>query len=148
MVVVVIKHASHTPSYMLARGPPDEDEPPDSISLVHLADELVDVGLPVTEVTALDEVLELPCPPAASGVRELEWPEEVGSLLEVWASGDDLVNEILNTEDIVLSKSVLNYCVGSKGDTLLVDLSVTTLVDELTNRLKVGFTRNNSIKLV
>ena len=80
MIVVVIKHASHTPSYMLARGPPDEDEPPNSNSLVHLADELVDVGLPVTEVTALDEVLELPCPPAASGVRELEWPEEVGRL--------------------------------------------------------------------
>ena len=48
--------------------------------LVHLADELVDVGLPVTEVTALDEVLELPCPPAASGVRELEGPEEVRRL--------------------------------------------------------------------
>ena len=54
---------------------------PHSNSLVHLADELVDVGLPVTEVTALDEVLELPCPPATSGVGKLEWPEEVGGLI-------------------------------------------------------------------
>ena len=49
--------------------------------LVHLADELVDVRLPVTKVTALDEVLELPCSPATSGVGELEGPQKVGSLL-------------------------------------------------------------------
>ena len=80
MVVVVIKHASHTPSYMLARGPPDEDEPPNSISLVHLADELVDVGLPVAEVTTLNVVLELARPPAAGGAGQLEGPKEVGGL--------------------------------------------------------------------
>ena len=48
--------------------------------LVHLPDELVDVGLPITKVTTLDEVLEFPCPPATSGVGELEWPKEVGCL--------------------------------------------------------------------
>ena len=89
-------------------------------------------------VTTFNEVEEFALAPPTSGVGQLEWPEEVGSLLEVWASGDDLVNEILNTEDIVLSKSVLNYCVRSKGNTLLVDLSVTTLVDEFTDSLQVG----------
>lgn len=49
--------------------------------LVHLPDKLVDVGLPITKVTTLDEVLEFPCPPATSGVRELERPKEVGCLL-------------------------------------------------------------------
>ena len=48
--------------------------------LVQLPDELVDVGLPVTKVTALDEVIEFPCPPATSGVGELERPKEVGCL--------------------------------------------------------------------
>ena len=48
--------------------------------LVHLSDELVDVGLPVAEITALDEVLEFPYSPATSWVGELEWPEEVGDL--------------------------------------------------------------------
>jgi hypothetical protein len=43
-------------------------------TLVHLPDELVDVSFPVTEITTLDVVLELPCPPATSGVGELEWP--------------------------------------------------------------------------
>ena len=44
---------------------------------VHLPNEFVDVGLPVAEITALDEVLELPCSPATSWVGKLEWPEEV-----------------------------------------------------------------------
>ena len=48
--------------------------------LVHLSDELVDVGFPVTEITALHVVLELPCPPSASGVRKFERPQEVGCL--------------------------------------------------------------------
>ena len=48
--------------------------------LIHLPDELVDVGLPVTKVTALDEVLEFTCPPTTSGVGELERPKEVGCL--------------------------------------------------------------------
>ena len=43
-------------------------------TLVHLSDELVDVGFPVAEVTALNVVLEFACPPAPSGVGELEGP--------------------------------------------------------------------------
>ena len=49
-------------------------------NLVHLADELVDVGLPVAEVTTLNVVLELARPPAAGGVGQLEGPEEVRGL--------------------------------------------------------------------
>ena len=48
--------------------------------LVHLPDELVDVGFPVAEVTTLDEMLELACPPATGGVGELERPKEVRCL--------------------------------------------------------------------
>ena len=106
--------------------------------LVHLADELVDVGLPVAEVTTLDEVLELPCPPAASGVGELERPEEVVGLLEVRASGEDLVDEIFDGEDVVLAEGLLDDLVVGKGDALLVDLSVAALVDKLTDGLQVG----------
>jgi hypothetical protein len=49
---------------------------------VHLADELVDVGLSVTKVTTLHEVLEFARPPATVGVRQLERPEEVGCLFQ------------------------------------------------------------------
>jgi hypothetical protein len=43
-------------------------------NLVHLSDELVDVGFSVAEIATLDVVLEFACPPATSGVGELEGP--------------------------------------------------------------------------
>lgn len=52
-------------------------------NLVHLSDELVDVALPITEVTTLDVVLELSCPPSPCGVRQLERPQEVRGLSSI-----------------------------------------------------------------
>jgi hypothetical protein len=52
----------------------------DKVHSVHLADELVDVGFTVTEVTTLNKVLELARPPATVRVREFEGPEEVRCL--------------------------------------------------------------------
>ena len=106
--------------------------------LVHLADELVDVSFPVAEVTTLHVVLELACPPATSGVRQLERPQEVRRLLEVGAGGDDFVHKILYAENVVLAESLLDDLVVGQGDALFVDLAVTTLVDKLTDRLQVG----------
>ena len=133
---IILPHHTRSPVSFQIRS-----EPPTSTNLVHLADELVDVRLPVTKVTALDEVLELPCPPAASGVRELEWPEEVGRLLEVGAGGVDLVHEILDGEDVVLAEGLLNDGVVGEGDALLVNLAVAALVDKLTDGLQVGLAR-------
>ena len=48
--------------------------------LIHLPNKLVDILFPVALVATLNVVLELACAPATSGVRELEGPEEVGSL--------------------------------------------------------------------
>jgi hypothetical protein len=110
------------------------------LHLVHLSDESVDVLLTVTSVTTLDEVLELAGAEATSGVGELEGPEEVVGLLEVGANGVDLVDQILHADNAVLAKGLLNDLVVGERDTLLVDLSVTTLVDELTDALKVGVT--------
>jgi hypothetical protein len=95
-------------------------------------------------------VLELARPPPTSGVRELEGPQEVGRLkydiknetsrekrgmathlLEVGASGRDLVDEVLNTEDVVLAERLLDDSVVREGDALLVDLAVPALVDQL-----------------
>ena len=106
--------------------------------LVHLADETVDGLLAVAEVTALDEVLELAGTEATVGVGQLEGPEEVGGLLEVGADGVDLVNEILHADNAVLAEVLLNDGVVSQGNALLVDLSVSTLVDQLLDGLQVG----------
>ena len=44
---------------------------------VHLSDKLVDIGLPVTEVAALDIVRKFARSPTASGVRKFKRPEKV-----------------------------------------------------------------------
>lgn len=94
--------------------------------------------LAVTSVTTLDEMLELASVESTSGVGELEGPQEVAGLLEVGANSVDLVDQILHTDDAVLSEVVLDKLVVAERDALLVDLSVATLVDELANALEVG----------
>lgn len=85
-------------------------------------------------------MLELAGTEATVGVAELEGPQEVGGLLEVGANGEDLVDEILNADDAVLAEVLLNDGVVGQGNALLVDLSVSTLVDELLDGLQVGVT--------
>jgi len=114
-----------------------------AIFLVHLPDESVDVLLPVTKVTTFNEVLELASAEATSRVAELEGPQEVGSLLEVGADGDDFVDEVLHADDAVLAEVLLNDGVVGEGDALAVNLAVSTLVDELLDALEVGVTIGN-----
>jgi hypothetical protein len=109
-------------------------------NLVHLADESVDVLLTVTSVTTLDEVLELALVEATVGVGQLEGPQEVVGLLEVGANGVDLVDEILHTDNAVLAEVLLDDLVVGKSSAHLVDLAVTTLVQELADGLQVGVT--------
>ena len=39
---------------------------------------------------------------------QLEWPEEVVGLLEVWANSHDLMDKILNADDVVVPKALMN----------------------------------------
>lgn len=83
-------------------------------------------------------MLELPWAETTGGRRELEWPEEVGDLLEVGANGVDLVDDVLDADNAELAEVLLDELVVGDGQALLVDLSVTALVDELTDGLQVG----------
>ncbi len=74
----------------------------------------------------------------SGGGRELEGPEEVVGLGEVGANGEDLVDEVLNADDALAAKSVLNHAVGGDGDALLVNLAEPTLVDEVLDALEAG----------
>lgn len=77
------------------------------------------------------------------GVGQLEGPQEVGSLLEVGADGEDLVDQILDTDEAVLAEHILDDLVVGQGNALLVDLAISTLVDELAHRLQVGIAVGN-----
>lgn len=109
-------------------------------TLVHLADESVDSVLAVAEITTLNEVLELAGTETTSGVAQLEGPQEVGGLLEVGANSEDLVDQVLHADNTVLAEVLLNDGVVGQGNTLLVDLAVSTLVDKLLDGLQVGVT--------
>lgn len=89
-------------------------------------------------VTALHEMSEFSGAETSSWVAELKGPQEVGGLLEVGADSEDLVDQILHAHDAVLAEAALDEGVVSEGNALLVDLSVSTLVDELTDGLQVG----------
>lgn len=109
-------------------------------TLVHLADETVDVLLTVTGVTTLDVVVELAGAEATVGVGQLEGPQEVVGLLEVGADGVELVDQILHADNAELAEVLLDDLVVGEGNTPLVDLAVTALVQELTDGLQVGVT--------
>jgi len=106
-------------------------------NLVHLPDELVDTLLTVSQVAALDKVLELPRPKPAGRIAQLERPQEVARLLEVRADGDDLMDQILHAHDAVFPQVILDDLVIGEGDALLVDLAVAALVDEGADGLEV-----------
>lgn len=108
--------------------------------LVHAAHKTVDVRLAVTSVTALNEVLQLPLSEATRSARELEGPQEVVNCLEVRANGRNLVDKVLDRDDTVLAKVLLDHAVVRDRDALTVDLGVTALVNELANRLQVRLT--------
>lgn len=102
---------------------------------VHSADELVDELLSVSESTeALSEGVSLDLESTEWG-GELEWPQEVVGLLEVWSAGNNLVDEVLNAGDTELTEGVLDNGVISEWDSAVVDLTVSSLVDQFSNCL-------------
>ncbi len=61
---------------------------------------------------------------------ESEWEEEVVNLLELGSKAVDLVDDVLDAFDSVLSETLLDDLVLDQGDSLSVELSVSSLVDE------------------
>ena len=95
--------------------------------------------LSATEVTAFDEVVSLLAPSSGRGVQ-FEGPQKVGHILEVGSNGGDLMNQILDANDSVLAKLLLNDVIGSDGCSATVLLDKSALVDQLADRLQVGGT--------
>ena len=100
---------------------------------------MVDELLAVTGITTFRKVVSLLLP-ASERVGKLERPQKVVGLLKVRTDSDDLVNQIFNTDDVKFSQRLLNDGVLSDRDALTVDLTVSTLVDEVRDGLQVRFT--------
>ena len=78
------------------------------VSLIHPFDELIDVVFTVTGITTLHIVVPLLLQ-ASQRRLQLEWPQEVVRLLEVWADSHDLVNKILDADDVVLAQALIEH---------------------------------------
>ena len=100
-----------------------------AVCSVHAGDELVDEFFAVAPDTTLLEWVSLLLEALEWG-GELEWPEEVVGLLEVWADSPDLVDEVLDAGNALVSEGLLNDAVVVKSDTGSVDLAVASLVDQ------------------
>jgi hypothetical protein len=99
--------------------------------------------LTIAKISSLHKMSKLSGAEASRWVRKLEWPQEVGSLLEVGSDSEDLVDQVLHADNAVLAQVGLDDRVVGESNALFVDLSVSTLVDELTNRLQVGVSVGN-----
>jgi len=82
-------------------------------------------------------------PPAPSGSVELERPQEVGGIFEVGANSQNLMDKILHTDDAVLSKRVLDNGIGGDRSAVPINLSISPLVYQLSNRLEVRCSPGN-----
>ena len=91
----------------------------------------------VSEFTTFVVVLAL-LGDTAQSTGKLERPQEVVGFLEVRTNRVDLVNQILDTKDIVFAKRLFNDAVIGKGNALGIHLAVSTLVDQFTDRFEVG----------
>lgn len=115
--------------------------------LVHGLDQSVDVLFTVTQSTVLDKVLEFSWDtPATVRVGQLEWPQEVASLLEVRTDGVKFVDQVIDGQDTVSAQMFFDDVVVRQSDSLLVDLTVTSLVDQLSNS-GVGWVTVSNVRL-
>jgi hypothetical protein len=73
-------------------------------SLDHLSQQLIDGLLPITSITTLDEMLEFPLSPPTGRITQLERPQKVVGLLEIWSNCENLMNQILDRFNAILSE--------------------------------------------
>lgn len=100
------------------------------ICLEHSADEFIDFGFTVTPVTSGVVWMSLGGVALAWG-GEFEWPEEIVGGLEVSTAVGDFVDQIFHADQTLFAKVLFNNFVAGEWDSLAVDLSETTFVDEL-----------------
>jgi len=112
------------------------------IILNHPVNQRIDGVLSVSRVSSFVNVVES-LNPSSIGRRELEGPEESVGLLEMGSNGKDLVNQVFNTNNVVLFKSAFNNVVASNGHSLTIDLSKTTFVNQFSHGLEIGITISN-----
>lgn len=89
----------------------------------------------VTSITTFGEVVAFVLP-ATERVAEFEGPQEVVGFFEGRTASVDFMNEIFNADDVVFAQSIGDDVVVGQSNSLLVDLTVTTFVDQVGDGLE------------
>ena len=84
-------------------------------------------------------MLELSSSPSTGWIAQFERPQEVVCLLEIRSNRENLMNQILHTLDSIFAQRLGDKCIIRQWNTRAINLSVSALVDEVTDRLEVGF---------
>jgi len=100
------------------------------ICLEHSCDEFIDAAFTVAPVTRGVVWVSLGGVALAWG-GQFEWPKEIVGSLEVGTAGGDFVDQIFHAGQTLFAEAVFNNFVVGEWDSLAVNLSETTLVDEL-----------------
>lgn len=101
----------------------------------HLFDECINEFFSVSEGTiSLSECVSLDLE-STKWRREFEWPEEVVGFLEFWSTSSDFVDQIFNARDTNFAEFSSNDGVVSKWNSASVNLTVSSLVDQVGNGL-------------
>jgi len=103
---------------------------------------LVNGFFSVTPITTLHEGVSLVAESTLGG-GELEGPQEVVSFLEVGSDIVDFVDQIFSADDAELTKGLFNDNIAGDGDSLLVDLTITSLVDQVRKSMSGGITESD-----
>ena len=83
-------------------------------------------------------MLEFPRSKSTGRVAQFKWPQKVTGLLEIRPHSNNLMDQVLHTDDAEFAQLLLDDLVIGKGYTLLVDLSVAALVDEVADGFDTG----------
>ena len=87
-------------------------------------------------VTTFDKVCCL-LSVSTTSVAQFKWPQEIAGLLEMLSDGEDLVDEVLHTDDAVLTKVLLNDGIISDGSPALLNFAKSPLVDQFTHTFQI-----------
>merc|ERR1712180_122208 len=135
----LMKSIPHALSLYHHNTPPQTPTSSAAVELIHLSHHLVDEVFPVSVITTLHEVVCLH-PHSTCRTTQLEGPQEVVRLLEILTYCENLVDQILNTDDPTGSQYLFNNFIVTDGNALVVHLCKSSLVDQLSDGLQVGVT--------
>merc|ERR1719367_1701351 len=92
------------------------------LSLNHVSEEVVNFVFAASKITTFDEVVGL-LSPSTGWCVQFEWPQEIGSIFEVWSNCHYFVHQVFNANDSKLAQSSFDYIIACNWSAFAIDLN-------------------------